>query len=218
MAVIKGKGLDKKQQTIILAAIFGLLVLYIYFQFFLKFSLAKLMELSSSINQQKANLVKSEALVGRKSEMEKSVVDLEARMEKYKISLPARSDMPGILQEISRIASESKIKILKMEPVKESKETAGISAPPMPAMPSMPGSLEEQPPQISGTVYTEIHIRIEANGGYHDLGLFINNIENAKNFMKISELDIDADSDSIYRHKINMVIVAYVLSGEPKGQ
>lgn len=215
MAVIKGKGLDKKQQTIVLAVIFGLLFLYIYFQFFLKSSLAKLMELSSSIVQQRANLVKSEALVGRKSEMEKSLADLESRMDKYKISLPARSDIPTILQEISRIASESKIKILKMEPVKESKEATGM---PVPPMPSMPGSLEQQPPQIGGTVYTEIPVKIEANGGYHDLGAFINNIENAKNFMKVSELDIDADSDNIYRHKIDMIIVAYVLSGEPQSK
>lgn len=215
MAVIKGKGLDKKQQTFVLAVIFGLLFPYIYFQFFLKSSLAKLMELSSNINQQKVNLVKAEALVGRKSEMEKSLADLESRMDKYKISLPVRSDIPTILQEISRIASESKIKILKMEPVKESKEATGMPVPPMPSMPGMP---QEQPPQIGGTVYTEIPIKIEANGGYHDLGGFINNLENAKNFMKVSELDIDADSDNIYRHKIDMIIVAYVLTGESKSK
>lgn len=212
MAFISGKGLDKsKQQTIALAVIFGIFVLYIYFQFFLKSSLVKLTELSAEIGRQKANLAKSEALMGKKSEMEKTLFDLEAKMEKYKISLPVRSDIPAIFQEISRIASESKIKILRMEPVKESKENT-----PTAIMPSMPGMPQQQQPRIGSTIYTEVPIKIEASGNYHDLGMFINNLENASNFMKVNELEIDASSENIYRHRINLIIVAYVLSAEPK--
>lgn len=65
-------------------------------------------------------------------------------------------------------------------------------------------------------VYTELPIDIEATSGYHQLGYFINRLENADRFMKIKNLRIEASDDDVLKHDISLVVSAFVLTGEKK--
>lgn len=190
------------QQKAILFAIVAFLIMFVLIQFITRPAIRTLRDLTQQVSQLRENLKKSEVLIANKSKMKDQLVSLQARLEDFKSALPLRSDMPNILQDISRLASESKVKILKIEPVKSEK------------LPQAAPQTKQVAVQTPPTIYTETPIKIEARGGYHSVGEFINRIENAKNFMSIADLEIESDSAGMYSHNVRLLIIAYVLQEE----
>jgi len=158
-------------------------------------------KLSQEIPRIKDNLKRSEALIAKKSQMQNQLASLQAKLEDIKLALPPRLDLPNVLQDISRLASASKVKILKMEPVKLEKRSQAQQA----------RGTEAAAPLI---IYAENPIVIEAKASYHAFGEFINRIENAKNFMSIADLEIQSSSGDMYSHNVRLLVIAYVLQEE----
>jgi len=172
-------------------------------------SLRKLGELNTATGNLRENIRKSQSLIANKAQMESRLASLQQKVKDYKAALPPYSDMPNILQNISDIASESKVKIAKIEPLK-AEQQQGAAAP-------VNGSGKPQEKAISSKaelLYTEMPIKIEARGGYHALGKFINDIENTKNIMAIGDLEISSNSDDMYNHNVRLLVIAYILREE----
>ena len=172
-------------------------------------SLRKLGELNTETGRLRENLKKSQSLIANKSQMESRFAVLQQKLKDYKTALPPYSDMPNVLQNISNIASGAKVKIIKIEPLKAEQQQGAI----------VPGSAVTNPqakPEVGkgGLLYTEVPIKIEAKGGYHALGKFINDIETSKNVMAIGDLEIETGSDDIFNHNARLLIIAYVLQEE----
>ena len=172
-------------------------------------SLRKLGELNAGTGRLRENLKKSQSLIANKSQMESRFAVLQQKLKDYKTALPPYSDMPNVLQNISNIASGAKVKIIKIEPLKAEQQQGAI----------VPGSAVTNPqakPEAGkgGLLYTEVPIKIEAKGGYHALGKFINDIETSKNVMAIGDLEIETGSDDIFNHNARLLIIAYVLQEE----
>lgn len=171
-------------------------------------SLRKLGELNTETGNLRENIRKSQSLIANKAQMESRLAALQQKVKDYKAALPPYSDMPNILQDISDIASESKVKIAKIEPLKAEQQGAAASV-------NGPGRPQEK--AVSGKtelMYIEMPIKIEARGGYHALGKFINDIENAKNIMAIGDMEISSDSDDMHNHNVRLLVVAYILREE----
>jgi Tfp pilus assembly protein PilO len=197
-----------KEQTekMVLMGIGVFVFVMVLFQFVMVPSLRKLGELNTEIGRLRENLKKSQALITNKAQMENRLAVLQQKLKDYKTALPPYSDMPNILQNISNIASETKVKIIKIEPLKAEQQPAAV-----------PGAVKPQgkpEPGKAGLLYTEIPIKIEARGGYHALGEFIGEIEASKNIMAIGDLEIDASPDDMFSHNARLLIVAYVLREE----
>lgn len=201
MATILSKAEKEKAVFFIIIAV---LIIVALIQFVTRPAVRKLGNLNRQISQIRENLKKSESLIARKSQIENRLNSLQAKLEDFKLALPPRSDVPDILQNISRLAGESKVKILKIEPIKLERKS------PPPILPQVKQPVVQAPPSI----YTEIPIIIEAKGGYHALGEFVNKIEGAKNLMSISDLEIESNTDDMYRHNIRLLIVVYLLQEE----
>ncbi|MDP2942553.1 MAG: type 4a pilus biogenesis protein PilO, partial [Candidatus Omnitrophota bacterium] len=172
-------------------------------------SLRKLGELNTETVKLRENLKKSQSLIANKSQMESRLAVLQQKLKDYKTALPPYSDMPNVLQSISNIASEAKVKIIKIEPLKVEQQQGAIA----------PGSAVVKPqakPEAGkgGLLYTAVPIKIEAKGGYHALGKFINDIEASKNVMAIGDLEIETSSDDMFNHNARLLIIAYVLREE----
>lgn len=192
-------------EKMVLAGIGVVVFVFALIQFVTVPSLRKLGELSAETGKLRENIRKSQSLIANKAQMDIRLAALQQKVRDYKAALPPYSDMPDILQDISDIASESKVKITKIEPLK-AEQQQGAAAP-------ANGSGKPQEKAISGKtelLYTEMPIKIEARGGYHALGKFINDIENAKNIMAIGDLEISANSDDMYNHGVRLLIVAYI--------
>lgn len=194
MALSKAVG-----QKIILFAVV-ILVVFALIQFVTRPSIRALNNLGKQISQARADLKKTEALIAKKPQMDSQLISLQTELEDLKSALPLYSEMPNILQDISRLAGESKVKILKVEPMRQERLT------------------KTQPKQSEARsalpIYMGIPIKIEAKGGYHSLGRFINKIENSENFMSIADLNVESNPVDMYSHDIRLLIVAYVLQEE----
>jgi Tfp pilus assembly protein PilO len=177
-------------------------------------SLRKLGELNIETVRLRENLRQSQSLIANKVQMESRLAVLRQKVQDYKSALLPYSDMPNILQNISDVASESKVKITKIEPLKEGQQQHGAVSP-------ANGFGNPQENAISGNnglLYIEMPIKIEARGGYHALGKFINGIENAKNIMAIGDLEIISNSDDMYSHSARFLVVAYILREETQAR
>jgi Tfp pilus assembly protein PilO len=58
--------------------------------------------------------------------------------------------------------------------------------------------------------YIEIPITINLRCSYHDLGRFINMIENSDRFMKVTDLTINTNPDPMV-HNIRLIVNIFVL-------
>lgn len=203
-----------EMEKMVLMGIGVVVFVFLLLQFVTVPSIRRLGELNKEIIKLRENLKKSETLIAGKPQMDSRMAVLQQKLKDYKSALPPYSDMPNILQSISDIASESKVKITKIEPLKaEQQQTGAVVNPPSPA--STLGKPQEKPvPSKTELLYTEMPIKIEAKGGYHGLGRFINDIENAKNIMAIGDLEISSNSDDIYNHNVRLLIIAYILREE----
>jgi len=99
-------------------------------------------------------------------------------------------EMPNLLEAISAMANSSGVKIIGITPVAAS------------------GG------ETKNAAYREAQIMIIAKSGYHELGLFINKIENAVKFMNISDISIISNNASPKKHDVKLLISAYVLVPE----
>ncbi len=184
--------------------IISVLIIFIVFQFIMRPSIRTLKDLNQKVLRVKEGLKNSESLLARKSKIEGEFLSAQARLEELKLTLPLRSEMPNVLQEISRLASESKIKILKLEPLKMEKSPQITAGP----------QTGQAATQTAPTIYIEVPIKLEARGSYHSIGEFINKVEDAKNIMSIRDLEIKSNSSDIMNHDARLLIVAYVFKEE----
>ena len=139
------------------------------------------------------------------------MASIQGKLQGYEKALPPYREMPNILQKIAEVAYESKVKIAKIEPLRTEKPVEAVKAKVI--APAKPGAKPETPKKPA-MIYTEIPIQIEAKGGYHALGGFINMIETSDNIMSVGDIDVWANPDDIQNHNVKLLVIAYVLREE----
>lgn len=207
-------GLSKAEmQKIVLTGIGAVVAMLVVFQFITVPSLRKSGELTKEISKARENLKRAEGLIANRAKLESQLLELQKKWKDYEFAFPNYSEMPDILQLISNIAGEARIKIIKLEPIR----TERLQKPD--AM-----KVEKKPPQVQAKqdlsktkslLFDEIPIKIEARGSYHALGAFIDRIETGRNVMSVGSLEIDSNSDDRFNHNIKLLLIAYVTVEEP---
>ncbi|MDP3804281.1 MAG: type 4a pilus biogenesis protein PilO [Candidatus Omnitrophota bacterium] len=198
-------------EKIVLIGIAAFVVLFILIRFAMVPSFRKLGSLKKEIVKEQEALKSNQALIASKSQLQARLASIQGRLQGYEKALPPYREMPNILQKIAEVAYENKMKITKIEPLRTEKpaETAKAKV----IAPAKPGAKPEASKKPA-MIYTEIPIQIEAKGGYHALGGFINMIETSDNIMSVRDIDIEANPDDNQNHKVKLLIVAYVLREE----
>lgn len=105
-------------------------------------------------------------------------------------SILPTADTTVITQHLLELAERYEIQINQMIPAKESEATVIKSA---------EGECLGLP------------ISIEGEGGYHNIGLFFDHIENDETFMRIQSFQITSNARTIKKHLLTMVIMVFVL-------
>ncbi len=168
-------------------------------------------KLNKEIAGEREALKSADNLIKNKPQLEKRLEKLTAQVGSYEKAIPAHTDMPNILQEISGMASDCKVKISKIEPLRSEKQAV-----PSNGTKGKPAAKQEAAkPKV---LYTEMPIQVEARGGYHEIGEFINRVETAPNVMSIGDIEIHSNPDDISNHSARLLIIAYVLNEEAKAK
>jgi Tfp pilus assembly protein PilO len=114
-------------------------------------------------------------------------IDTRAKLTDIDKRFVASDAMPQLLENLSKMASESGIRITSLKPNESAKaETPG---------------------------FARVPIRVNAAGGGHELGRFLAKLESAGTFFKITNLKITADEAEPKRHRIEIDVEAYRKTG-----
>ena len=188
------KSIDLKRpetQVLLLTVLISLIVaiLYIYLVFIPQF--VRVFALSGNIEKMRLELKSARYTVADTDKLKNILKENSEKIESSEKKLPAEQEIPTLLEDLSNMARDSRIKILSI----------------VPAMSYFDGDKSGNKSQI----YREIPILITARSGYHQLGHFLNGLENADRFMKVVDIGIKADKASPKEHDVELMVCTYIL-------
>ena len=188
------KSIDLKRpqtQVLLLAVLISLIaaVLYIYFVFIPQF--VRVFALSGDIGKTRLELKSAQTVIADMDKLKNSLKEYGEKVESYEKKLPAEQEIPTLLEDLSNMAKDSKIKILSI-------------------VPAMSHSKDDKSGNKS-QIYQEIPISITAKSGYSQLRHFLNSLENADRFMKVVDIGIKADKANPREHDVELMVCTYIL-------
>lgn len=166
------------------------LAILAYLGLFLRPKIIELFHLLPEISRLNTKILKVEKEWLNLNTLKEKITQLDRKLDYYEKSLPSEKDIPAVLEYLSNSAKGLDVKIIEIKPIEQS-ET---------------GTNEN-------LIYYCVPILLKAECGYHQLGRFINKLENADRFMRISDIRVRtasrAGKNSI--HNVELVILTYVM-------
>jgi Tfp pilus assembly protein PilO len=116
-------------------------------------------------------------------------------------ALPAEEQLPLVIERLSHLARQTQVRIHTIFP---QRPTNGHRAREREKAPSGPST------------YQDFRIEIDAAAGYHQLGVFLSQIESETQPIRLASLRILTDPKDPRRHRVHLVIRCYfAASGVP---
>ena len=147
-------------------------------------SLMETLPVLSSLKQERRQLKedqKNEALLREK--WQKTEADLEEKEKR----IAASNQTASLLENLSRLASASGVRILSLKPD------------------------EGSPPP--GKLYYSVPVHIDCLAGTHELGAFLNRLEAGDVYFRVSNLKIAANPNNERKHSIEMTVETFRKAG-----
>lgn len=119
-----------------------------------------------------------------RQDVEKRHQLLVAKLGGLETSLVGTDQVPELLENLSKVARASNVKITSLSPV-------------------------EATARKSGKTYSAVPIQILATAGTHELGRFLDTLESGDILMKVTNLKITADNQGGRQHRIELGLEAY---------
>lgn len=186
MAVLK-----EKQKIYVLIAIFGIVGLALYYSFLLKPLVLGFMANNKELRVVRERVKNEGIMIAGAAEIRRQHENYAKQVERLEKRLPRESQISILLEDFSKIAESSEVKIINIKPLEA---TAASSK-----------------QEAINNAYIEFPILIEARAGYHQLGAFVNKLENMDIFIKVTDIDIAGIDKESRLHGIKMKIITYVL-------
>jgi Tfp pilus assembly protein PilO len=177
----------EKQKLMVLFGIFGLAAIMMFYNLLLKPQVSGFSMRNREYKAIKARVKSAEALIKNEARIRRQHEELKKQAGIFENRLPMHDEISGLLEDFSRIAESSGVKILRIKPL---------------------DSPDDQ--DQAGRVYTAFIILIEASAGYHQCGLFINKLETMEKFIKVEDIDIKSIATDPRHHDIKLRIKTYV--------
>jgi type IV pilus assembly protein PilO len=194
---LKNMDLKNTQTQFLLLTIFAIFAvgaLYIYFVFVPQ--VKRVFTLNSSIPKVRSELKSSRVIITDYEKLKNKLKEQAQKVESYEKKLPAKQEIPALLESLSNMAKDSGTKII------------GI----VPAM----SYFKDDKSAGDSQIYKEIPILITAKSGYHELGRFLSSLENSDRFMKVVDISIQANKEDVKRHDVELMVCTYTLLTENK--
>jgi type IV pilus assembly protein PilO len=165
----------------------GLAVVLALFMIAIKPRLKRYEELRSFIKTEEEKISTAKALINKKDEYERAIQAVNEKIKYYEGKLPQEKETDQLLEQLARIATDAKIKYQYIKP----------------------GSMTSLQAENIDLPYYRWPITMRLTCGYHELGLYINQLENARRFIKIDDLSITA-GENILQHRVTLNLSTYV--------
>jgi len=181
----------EKQKLMILFGIFGVAALVMCYNLLLRPQMVGFSVRNREYQAIKARVKSAEALIKNEARIKNQYETLKKQAGLLEDRLPRHDKISGLLEDFSRIAESSGVKIQKIKPLEITNNQARTSA--------------------KGSAYTELPILIEAKADYHQCGLFINKLETMEKFIKVEDIDIRGINTDPRHHDIKLRTKTYII-------
>ncbi len=179
--------LDKQKKTLIV--IVCAVIIYLDATVILKTQIAALNSLNPKITRSKSDLVNlnRDLIKMRASKGGQGEAAQKATIKSFRLLLEGQ--LAGLLRDISSEANKFDIKISQIRPGREIQAAKSAAA---------------------GDKFTPVLINLDLTGNYHNLGKFINSLENFPVFLNVQELKVSTRVSDYMKQKIILVLKTYV--------
>lgn len=162
------------------------LLIIIYLIFLIRPKIQEFFTTLPQVSQLKSKVINVERSWANIDSFKEKILHSKEKLGYYEKRLPGEKELPALLQFLSDSAKELDVRIIEIEP-------------------GEPDKTAQSP------IYYQVPISLRAECGYHQLGRFLNRLESADRFMKISDIKIKANPDRVDSHFVQLDIVTYVL-------
>ncbi len=187
---------DEKNKKFILGGIL-LFIFLIYYFVIMQPQLSTLRTLNPEIMLITQDLKKIETDVTQMAQYRKQVEVLQKKVDQVGGGIKTKEDVPRILEQISRMANKYRIRIDQIMPLVENQEVL---------LKNNDGK------------YMALPIAIDCQGGYHDFGRFVNDIEQNNASLKVDRFTITANTQDMLKHSIKLTLNAILLEPPTPGE
>ena len=122
-------------------------------------------------------------------EMEKKQVELAARTSTPSVSIPPEEQLPDLLDKIAQFARGARVRVVTLRP----KQDLGHV-------------------QVGSSGYLEIPLELVATAGYHQVGRFLDQLEQSDSLVRLRELEIQPGTE-LWSQEVKMLLVAFLAPG-----
>jgi len=189
---------EAKQRLMLIYGAGFLLVFLLYFFLLLQPTLSKLFDILPKLREYRLDIRGVHSDLQFEDKLRKRVSALEKKLDSYEKSLSREKEIPVLLENLSNLARDARVKILGITPVDA-------------------GSLRTGGQEKDDSIYQEVPIVINAQSEYHDLGIFINTLENGQRYLQISDIEIKSNRNNPKRHDVKFIVYAYTFKSEQDG-
>ncbi len=184
---ISDKLTEKNRYYVLIGLLVGIFL--IDYLFLMMPQVRMLLTLTPKTNNLLKDLKQAHEDIDNIKEHQAHLAGLQDKMKLYGAKILSREEIPSILENITKIASETTVKINQIMPIKESQSLALTTD--------------------EGKYYS-LSILLSGRGGYHNIGRFFNRLENDKIFMSIIDFDITSSNESQMQHAVNVTIKVFI--------
>lgn len=172
-----------RKEIMVMAIIFLLVVILL--SYLMASQISSLRQTAKELAKEKATLGDVRRLIANRDKYGEEINRLEGRIQSYEAKLPERKEVPQLFRELDKIAAESQIKFVRVEE-----------------------ALSEE-----GKHYRRFYWKLQLEGGYHELGRFINKLENLDRFVRVDNIQINANPKNFLKHNIRLEVSTFVSKG-----
>lgn len=183
----------KKNEIIIYTVAASCIVFVGYYFLFLSPVISRFLSVFRKVATVQSKLNEAELSINRMPKIKEEIEELRNKADFYSNKLPKEEEFPVVLESLSDMAKNADVKITKILPVKSSTTFSEGN--------------------IQSDIYDQKEISIDAQCGYHQLGEFIAELENAERFMEVSDIKIETGKANPKRHNVQLTVKTFILKG-----
>lgn len=180
-----------KEQKLIILVISIALVIYIDYSLILKNQITILQKINPRVNSLSSQIKTAKKDIKSIPEMELKLSKIKERATVITQKIVDEDKIPALLEKISSKAQENNIKIMQIRPIRDAKA-------------------KELATTQTGK-YFNLDISLDVRCGYHNLGKFLNELENMGQFIKLQSLGINSDSKDYYHQQVKISLGTIII-------
>ncbi|MFH0762365.1 MAG: type 4a pilus biogenesis protein PilO [Candidatus Omnitrophota bacterium] len=185
----KIEGLDNKKLLVVFIAL--LVFIYLDYSFVMKLQLRNLRNTAPKIEKVKSDLNNLSLQLSKMQQAKEEHLAKQREFLSQAKKVISEGQVPSLLEEIANTAKNNNAELIQMKPLRQNLPAAKAKTP-------------------QGQNFSPLLITVELSCGYHELGHFINDLENNPIFIAVEDFAVIPQQKDYFKQKVGLTLKTYV--------